>query len=89
MKLVEDDYDPLLFALASDDLGLLKNLLEERIEVRGGDPVVERVLVTPRGPVISPALAGEHPAVHRIIVTRADGVGGGVVELHEPDLVDG
>src|SRR5690606_1354669 len=31
---------------------------EERIEVRGARPVVERVLVTPRGPIISPALDG-------------------------------
>jgi penicillin G amidase len=38
-------------------------VLEERIEVRGGEPVVERVLLTPRGPVVSPALAGGHPAV--------------------------
>ena len=29
---------------------------EERIGVRGGEDVVERVLITPRGPVISPAL---------------------------------
>lgn len=29
----------------------------ERIEVRGGDPVEEDVLVTPRGPIISPLLA--------------------------------
>jgi len=36
---------------------------EERIEVKGGDEVVEEVLVTPRGPIVSPALAGEHPAV--------------------------
>ncbi len=36
---------------------------EEVIAVRGGDDVVERVLVTPRGPIVSPALEGEHPAV--------------------------
>jgi penicillin amidase len=31
---------------------------EERIEVRGRAPVIERVTVTPRGPVITPALDG-------------------------------
>jgi penicillin amidase len=36
---------------------------EERIVVRGGDDVVERVLVTPRGPIVSPALEGDQPAV--------------------------
>jgi penicillin amidase len=39
------------------------DVLEERIEVRGGEPVVERVVVTPRGPVISPALEDGLPAV--------------------------
>jgi penicillin amidase len=38
-------------------------VLEERIAVRGGDDVVERVLVTPRGPIVSPALSGDQPAV--------------------------
>jgi penicillin amidase len=36
---------------------------EERIAVRGAGDVVERVLVTPRGPVVGPALADGHPAV--------------------------
>ncbi len=31
----------------------------EVIEVRGAAPVVEEVLITPRGPIIGPALAGE------------------------------
>ncbi len=31
----------------------------ERIEVKGGAPVEERVLETPRGPIVGPALAGE------------------------------
>lgn len=31
---------------------------EEVIQVKGRSPVIERVLVTPRGPIISPALAG-------------------------------
>ncbi len=36
---------------------------EETIEVRGADPVVEKVLVTSHGPVIGPALEGEVGAV--------------------------
>lgn len=35
----------------------------ELIEVRGGDSVEEEVLVTPRGPVISPALGDEFGAI--------------------------
>lgn len=38
-------------------------LVEERIDVRGDEAVVEKVLVTPRGPIISPALDGENAAV--------------------------
>ncbi len=36
---------------------------EEIIEVKGGEPVVEEVLVTPRGPLISPAIEGEGRAI--------------------------
>jgi penicillin amidase len=36
---------------------------EERIEVRGADAVTERVLVTPRGPIISPILDGAPAAL--------------------------
>jgi penicillin G amidase len=36
---------------------------EEVIQVRGAGPVTERVLVTPRGPVISPALPGVSEAL--------------------------
>ena len=36
---------------------------EEIIEVKGGEPVVEVVLVTPRGPLISPAIEGEGRAI--------------------------
>jgi penicillin amidase len=36
---------------------------EERIAVRGGRDVTERVLETPRGPVVTPALGGEGPAL--------------------------
>ena len=35
----------------------------ERITVKGGDDVVEEVLVTPRGPIVGPALAGEVGAI--------------------------
>ncbi len=35
----------------------------ERIAVKGGDDVVEEVLVTPRGPVIGPAMDGEVGAI--------------------------
>jgi penicillin G amidase len=38
-------------------------LIEEQIEVRGAAPVVERVLVTPRGPIISPMLDGAPAAL--------------------------
>jgi penicillin amidase len=38
-------------------------VLEERIAVRGGEAVTERVLVTPRGPIISPLLDGAPAAV--------------------------
>lgn len=38
-------------------------VIEERIAVRGRGEVVERVLVTPRGPVVSPALEGERRAI--------------------------
>lgn len=38
-------------------------LLREEIAVRGAAPVVEDVLITPRGPVIGPALEGEFEAI--------------------------
>jgi penicillin amidase len=38
-------------------------ILRETITVRGGPDVVEEILVTPRGPIISPALEGELGAV--------------------------
>jgi penicillin amidase len=33
-------------------------LREEIIQVKGGEPITEQVLITPRGPIISPALDG-------------------------------
>jgi penicillin amidase len=38
-------------------------VLDERIEIRGAEPVVERVVVTPRGPIISPILDGSPAAL--------------------------
>ena len=38
-------------------------VLEELIEVRGGEPVIEHVLVTPRGPIVSPFLDGAPAAL--------------------------
>lgn len=38
-------------------------VVEETIRVKGGAPVVERVLITPQGPVIGPALEGEVGAI--------------------------
>lgn len=35
----------------------------ETIHVRGREPVIEEVLITPRGPVVSPALEGGMPAL--------------------------
>lgn len=35
----------------------------ETIHVKGGDPVEEKVLITPRGPIIGPALEGEVGAI--------------------------
>jgi penicillin G amidase len=38
-------------------------VLTEEIEVKGSEPVVEEVLITPRGPIIGPALAGDPGAI--------------------------
>lgn len=38
-------------------------VVEEEIAVRGGEPVMERVLITPRGPVVTPALGDGLPAL--------------------------
>jgi penicillin amidase len=49
--------------LQFDDGGKWEDAVRFRevIHVRGGEPVVEDVLVTRRGPVIGPAIAGQHP----------------------------
>lgn len=36
---------------------------QEFIQVRGGPPIEEKVLITPRGPIIGPALEGEFDAI--------------------------
>jgi penicillin amidase len=39
------------------------DVVTEVIEVRGGDPITEHVLVTPEGPIIGPALEGDQGAI--------------------------
>lgn len=38
-------------------------VLEEKINVKGGESIVEKVLLTPRGPIVGPALQGEIEAI--------------------------
>ncbi|MEX2550838.1 MAG: penicillin acylase family protein [Nitriliruptoraceae bacterium] len=58
----------------------------ERIEVRGGDPVVEEVLGTPNGPIISPALV-EAPVALSLRATWRAAHPLDVLLVHrEPDL---
>jgi penicillin amidase len=38
-------------------------VIHERIDVRRGKPVTERVVITPRGPIVGPALTGEMGAL--------------------------
>ena len=45
-----------------EDEGAAIDVVEERIEVKGGDTVLERVEITPRGPIVSPAV-GESRAL--------------------------
>ncbi len=45
-----------------EDEGAAIDVVEERIEVKGGDTVLERVEITPRGPIVSPAV-GESQAL--------------------------
>jgi len=42
-----------------DDHFIPCEVVKETIQVKGADPVVEEVLITPRGPIIGPALEGE------------------------------
>ena len=58
-------------------------LREEVIEVKGAEPVVEKVLVTPRGPVISPAIEDEERAISlRALWLDPDPIGGTLL-LHK------
>ncbi len=65
-----DNTDLFLERVGPDGRSVLENgdyvqcqVRREVISVRGADPVVEEVLVTPRGPIISPALDGELAAL--------------------------
>ncbi len=55
----------------------------EVIEVRGGTPVVEEVIVTPRGPIISPALTHDLPAISMRAVWLDPKPARGFLRLHE------
>ena len=61
-----DNTDLFLERIGPDSRSVLENgeyvpcqVRREVIRVKGADPVVEEVLVTPRGPIIGPALDGE------------------------------
>jgi penicillin amidase len=54
----------------------------EVIKVRGKAPVVEEVLVTPRGPIITPALEGSHEALSLSATWLGTGPARGVLHLH-------
>jgi penicillin amidase len=45
-----------------EDEGAAIDVVDERIEVKGGDTVLERVEITPRGPIVSPAVASRGPS---------------------------
>jgi penicillin amidase len=50
-------------SVRSNDGFVACEVRNETINVKGGDPVVEQVLETPRGPIVGPALAGEVGAI--------------------------
>lgn len=56
---------------------------DEVIEVRGGDPVAESILVTDRGPVIGPALDGEVGAVAFNAAWLSSGTVRGFLDAHK------
>ncbi len=58
------------------------DVLVEEIEVRGGPAVVEEVLVTPRGPIVGPALDGEVGAVSLQATWLQPARSRGVLALH-------
>ncbi len=57
-------------------------VLVEEIEVRGAAPVVEEVLITPRGPIVGPALEGEVGAVSLQATWLQPARSRGVLALH-------
>jgi len=61
------DLDPDGLGVRVDGERVACQVIEERIRVRGGATVLERVLVTPWGPLVSPALTG----VDRPLALRA------------------
>ena len=60
----------------------------ERIEVRGGEPVDEEVLITPNGPIVSPALA-EAPCAISLRATWLAPEPADLVLLHRVGDLDG
>ena len=60
----------------------------EVIEVKGAQPVVEEVLVTPRGPLIGPALEGEPGAVSMSAVWLQPRPVRGFLRVHAADSFD-
>lgn len=57
-------------------------VIDEPIAVRGGSPLRERVLITPRGPVISPALYGTPQALSLSAIWLQPRPLGGFFRLH-------
>jgi penicillin amidase len=62
--------------------------IDEIIRVKGGAPVTERVLVTPRGPVISPALDGVPEALSLRAVWLDPAPARGLLDLHRARSFD-
>ena len=61
---------------------------EEVIRVKGGKDVVEKVLITPRGPIISPALEGITTAVSLRAVWLDPLPARGLVDVHKAQSFD-
>jgi penicillin amidase len=60
----------------------------ELIHVRGADPVVEDVLITPHGPIIGPALAGEFGALSLQATWMTPQPVRGLMEIHRCKTAD-
>jgi penicillin G amidase len=63
-------------------------VVEETIEVRGGADVVERVLITPRGPIVSPALGEERFALSMRAVWLDPLPTRGLIDVHRTTTFD-